>query len=80
VYFYVAQAARRRRRRKLGIACHTGEDGGMSMKASDYSCVPLTAEEHREYHRIGKRAFEKRYRISFARACKQLVTEWRKAA
>lgn len=58
-------------------ACHTGQDGGMSMKASDYSCVPLTSTEHREYHRIGRRAFEKRYRVNFACACKRLNATWR---
>ena len=44
-------------------ASHTGSDGGMSMKASDYSCVPLCRECHLTgpyaYHRIGKRAFER---------------------
>jgi hypothetical protein len=58
-------------------ACHTGNDGGMSMKASDFSCVPLTWEEHREYHRIGKAAFEKRYGLSFSSARKKLLTEWK---
>lgn len=61
-------------------ACHTGDDGGMSMKASDYSCVPLTTEEHREYHRVGKAAFEQGYGLNFARACKALTTEWRRCA
>ena len=37
-------------------ACHT-ETGGMSMKASDETVVPLTREEHQEYHQLGKRAF-----------------------
>ena len=40
-------------------AAHTGSDGGMSQKASDYSCVPLCADCHTQapaaYHRIGKR-------------------------
>lgn len=27
-------------------AAHTGDEGGMSMKASDYSCVPLCAACH----------------------------------
>jgi len=35
----------------------------MSMKASDYSCVPLCADCHMRgpvaYHRIGKRALER---------------------
>jgi hypothetical protein len=37
-------------------AAHTGSDGGMSMKASDRSCVPLCADCHTQradsYHRI----------------------------
>jgi len=50
-------------------AAHTGEDGGTSQKASDYSCVPLCAWCHRagpeSYHQIGKRAFERLHGISF---------------
>ena len=61
-------------------ACHTGTDGGMSQKASDLSCVPLTREEHQEYHQHGKRAFERRYRVSFAREVKRLNAEWRERA
>jgi hypothetical protein len=61
-------------------ACHTGNDGGMSMKANDYSCVPLTWFEHREYHQVGKRAFERKYRVSFAAAARRLNAEWRKCA
>ena len=44
-------------------AAHTGTDGGMSMKASDYSCVPLCSDCHTQapgaYHRVGKRVFER---------------------
>jgi hypothetical protein len=44
-------------------AAHTGIDGGMSMKVSDYSCVPLCSDCHTcgalAYHRIGKRDFER---------------------
>jgi hypothetical protein len=44
-------------------AAHTGTDGDMSMKASDYSCVPLCSDCHTQapgaYHRVGKRAFER---------------------
>ena len=43
-------------------AAHTGTDGGMSMKASDDSLIPLCAWCHRlapdSYHAIGKTAFE----------------------
>jgi len=50
-------------------AAQTGDDGGMSMKASDYSCVPLCPDCHTRvpgaYHRIGKRAFEESHVLSF---------------
>jgi hypothetical protein len=47
-------------------AAHTGSDGGAKMKASDYSCIPLTALEHAEYHQIGKLSFERKYGIDCA--------------
>ncbi len=63
-------------------AAHTGEDGGMSMKASDYSCVPLCPDCHTQapdaYHRIGKRAFENEYRLSFEEIASRLQDEWRR--
>jgi hypothetical protein len=62
-------------------AAHTGTDGGMSMKASDYSCVPLCADCHTQapgaYHRIGKRAFEEQHGFSFAWIVERLNAEWR---
>ena len=62
-------------------AAHTGADGGMSMKASDYSCVPLCADCHTRapgaYHRIGKPAFEKSNGLCFADSVTQLQQEWR---
>ena len=61
-------------------AAHTGSDGGMSMKASDYSCVPLCSDCHTQapgaYHRVGKRAFEIRHGICCARIVAQLNREW----
>jgi hypothetical protein len=57
-------------------AAHTGTDGGMSMKASDFSCIPLTPEEHREYHRIGKRAFERKHEIDCQRIVERLNEIW----
>ena len=61
-------------------AAHTGSDGGMSMKASDYTCVPLCTDCHTQapgaYHRIGKRAFERAHGISFAELAKRLTREW----
>ena len=57
-------------------AAHTGSDGGMSMKASDYTCVPLTPEEHREYHQIGRASFERKYGVSFQQAVRRLSELW----
>jgi len=61
-------------------AAHTGLDGGMSMKASDYSCVPLCSDCHTRgplaYHRIGKRAFERVFALRFASIVAGLRREW----
>jgi len=65
-------------------AAHTGSDGGMSMKASDYSCVPLCANCHTvsaaAYHRIGKAAFEERHQLEFAVEVRQLNAKWEAVA
>ena len=62
-------------------AAHTGSDGGMSMKASDYSVVPLCADRHWQapgaYHRIGKRAFERARDVCLADLVARLQQEWR---
>jgi hypothetical protein len=58
-------------------AAHTGSDGGMSQKASDYSCVPLTPAEHREYHRIGKAAFARKHGLDYDTCARRLYAEWR---
>lgn len=61
-------------------AAHTGTDGGMSQKASDYSCVPLYSGCHTQapgaHHRVGKRAFEVRHGLSFVRMVERLQREW----
>jgi hypothetical protein len=66
----------------LSEAAHTGEDGGMSMKASDYSCVPLCRDCHTlasgAYHRIGKKAFEEARRLCLAEVSAQLGREWQR--
>lgn len=49
----------------------------MRQKASDYSCIPLTAAEHREYHQIGKRAFEAKYGLDCAALVAELNRVWR---
>ena len=62
-------------------AAHTGTDGGMSMKASDYSCVPLCSDCHTRgplaYHRIGKRAFERVHDLRFATIAARLRRQWK---
>jgi hypothetical protein len=61
-------------------AAHTGSDGGMSQKASDYSCVPLCSDCHTlgpgAYHRLGKRTFEQRHGLCCAGIVAQLNREW----
>ena len=53
----------------------------MSMKASDYSCVPLCSDCHTRgplaYHRIGKRAFERVHVLRFASIAGLLCREWK---
>ena len=61
-------------------AAHTGRDGGMGQKASDYSCVPLCRSCHtaggKSYHRIGRKEFEILYQIDFEIIVEGLFTEW----
>ena len=61
-------------------AAHTGTDGGMSMKPSDYSCIPLCRNCHTAakgaYHRIGKFAFERNYGINLQALVKALNVSW----
>ena len=63
-------------------AAHTGSDGGMSMKASDYSCIPLCTDCHTmrpdSYHRIhgGRAAFEKQHSIDIGRLVAHLNRIW----
>jgi hypothetical protein len=66
-------------------AAHTGTDGGISMKASDYSCVPLCSDCHTKapaaYHRVGKREFERSKGLCFAALVTRLQLDWiRKSA
>lgn len=57
-------------------AAHTGHDGGMRQKSSDLTAVPLTPREHREYHRIGRAEFERRYGVDFDYIVEGLTTEY----
>jgi len=47
-------------------AAHTGFDGGMGVKAADWSCVPLCALHHWQYHQIGRSQFASSHRLSLA--------------
>jgi hypothetical protein len=59
--------------------------GGMSMKHSDFSCIPLCHDCHQarpdSYHRIrgGRAAFEARHAISCARVVADLLSAWKAA-
>jgi hypothetical protein len=46
-------------------AHHVVPEGGgkIGSKVSDYRCVPLSFKLHREYHRIGRRAFEEKHNV-----------------
>lgn len=62
-------------------AAHTGSDGGMSLKASDYSCVSLCREHHTmrsdSYHYLGRGAFERRHCLNLVQTVKVLNVQWR---
>ncbi len=57
-------------------AAHTGTDGGMGQRASDYSCIPLCASCHRTgphaYHAIGKQAFAELHGLDYETLVKRL--------
>ena len=40
-----------------------GTDGGTGIKPSDRWAISLCRDHHREQHRIGERAFQRRYQI-----------------
>lgn len=51
-------------------AAHTGDDGGMSQKSSDYSCVPCCTDCHTmapDSHHRDRAAFEQR--VESAQGC-----------
>lgn len=58
-------------------AAHTGSDGGIGIKASDTSCIPLTHYEHCEYHQMGRVAYGLLHGLDFVSLVKQLNREWR---
>ena len=62
-------------------AAHTGCDGGMSMKSSAYSCIPLCPDCHRvgcfAYHRVGRAAFLLQWGIDLTELVERLNAAWR---
>lgn len=64
-------------------AAHTGSDGGTSLKASDYSCIPLCAACHRTgpraYHGLGTSApdFARRWQLDIPALVARLNAAWR---
>jgi hypothetical protein len=57
-------------------ACHTGRFHGMGQKASDYTCIPLTREEHLEYHARGRQEFEARHDLDIQVLVRRLNRCW----
>jgi len=60
---------------------HTGIDGGVGQKSSDFSCIPLCALCHRvgprSFHAIGRNEFERLNRLDFAIIIRNLLKAWR---
>src|SRR5664279_2314473 len=57
-------------------AAHTGNDGGMALKPLDCSCIPLTREEHREYHQVGRSEFERLHQVNCRELVRHLTHTW----
>ena len=62
-------------------AAHTGSDGGMRQKSSDYSCIPLCIECHtmgrHAYHSAsGPAGLEQAYEFSIAATVRTLNHTW----
>lgn len=67
-------------------AAHTGNDGGMGEKPSDYTCIPLCAKCHitgkHAYHnsKMGKKAFEALHMINCEAVVQRLNAEYAQIA
>jgi hypothetical protein len=61
-------------------AAHTGSDGGMSMKASDYSAIPLCPNCHTmssdSYHALSRDEFETRHGLECSQTVRRLNRLW----
>ncbi|MFP5330112.1 MAG: putative HNHc nuclease [Alphaproteobacteria bacterium] len=51
----------------------TGTDGGLALKPSDRWAISLCCDHHQEQHRLGERAFEKRYGITLYELAKEFA-------
>lgn len=66
-------------------AAHTGFDGGMRLKASDFTCVPLCAWDHTlapdsyHEHKGGRAGFERQFKLDLAAQVRFLNQEWRES-
>ncbi len=60
-------------------ACHTGPHG-LSMKSSDFQCIPLCYRHHRTGNdaldKIGPRQFQQLHRVDVPAAVRELNFEW----
>lgn len=69
-------------RRAPSEAAHTGHDGGMSVKASDYSAIPLCHRCHRTgpycYHGPNRQAFAAMYCLDFDAIVTRLNSIWKR--
>lgn len=55
---------------------HHTETGGVGMKGSDLSCVPLLHELHQECHTMGQKSFQTKYNVNFKEVRLQLLEKW----
>ena len=67
-----------------GEAAHTGSDGGLRQKTSDYGCIPLCSECHRfgaaAYHQIGRKEFAIRHGLDIEGLVRRLNRDFVTAA
>lgn len=55
---------------------HHVETGGMGMKGSDFSALPLCREHHREIHDMGKARFWRQYFVAQSWGIHKYLVEW----
>lgn len=56
---------------------HHAETGGVSLKGSDFSCVPLCRHHHRELHDVlGAHSFQKAHDISIWHGVARAFITW----